>query len=141
WRVDFDMPTWPADYPVQAIRDALVSPGAAPSHVIDIRRSYTSWGASGATQSVILHVVEGVLTAATGASLKEMIQKLRSRAADGRPAGVVARPLAREEAEYRARWQLAEAFDVGDPDRLVLTGEGRADAKWSFEFECDDWSY
>lgn len=111
---------------------------------IQERRTYTSWGASGAGQSILLDVASWIVSASAvgvlGATVYDVLKStVLSVVREGR-ARLPTRPVDREEAQSRARWHLISHFDLEvDEDRqrssLELVGEWHlSDGSWVLHF-------
>lgn len=106
-----------------------------PNFTADFRRSYTSWGADGAAETLVIQVAaaalgigeHAVVGNATYDALKAALVSLAARWQER--SGEHREPLGREEAVQRARWHVIHRFELDideesfDRPSLVLAGE------------------
>lgn len=96
-------------------------------HVVSHRQTYFSWGADAAAAKLLLEVaadiLPGVATSIAYDALKHVVRRLVSQAQSR--SDQAHERLSREEAIERARWHLAEAFqlDYDAAERLEVVGE------------------
>lgn len=107
----------------------------APNFTADFRRSFTSWGADGAMETLVLQFgaatfgigATAVLGNATYDALKAALVSLAARWRER--SGEMREPLGRSEAVQRARWHVIHRFELDtdeetfDCPSLVLAGE------------------
>lgn len=142
---EFSSPNWPRDLPPRLIQEDLRGLDEPPTHLLDVKSSYTEWGASGVSHSVVLTLAEwgaqGVVGAIAVGAIKKLTTYLREHASsEVTELGA----LERSGAEFRLRWLIVDTYLPGqDPDVLMLI-EDEFDldqSEWSFRFEFEGVRY
>jgi len=122
----------------------------APNFAVDFRRSYTSWGADGAAQTLVRarSTSSGIgATAVVGNAAYDALKAAVLRIAKSwrEQSGDVREPLGHEEAVQRARWHVIRRFELKTDDEtserptLVVAGEQqRADGSWLVRFRDEE---
>lgn len=147
WTAQLEKPTSGGALPLEvmaALKLALESEGSPPPYQLDAKRSYTEWGASGISETVLLVVgwgLAGAVGNATYTALRSTVVKL-ARAAQG-DYRHDERPLERVEAEERGRWAVSGAFGLAfeDADRLAPIAAERSGDGWVMRYRLDDRRY
>lgn len=129
---------------VRELETALNAPGQHLDYALRIERGYYQWGASGATQEIVVQVTnyllqEGLSAAsdtaklAAGYGLKVLWDKWRARQGAGAEEDIL---QGRDIAEAMARSKVSRGFDVSE-SQLTLVSESRRpdDNEWVFEFQ------
>jgi hypothetical protein len=118
----------PLDVMGELVAALRVGDEPPPPHVVSHRQTYFSWGADGVAAQLILevaadYILPGLATSAAYEALKHVVRRLVSQAQSR--SDQAHERLSREEAIERARWHLAEAFELGydAAERLEVVGE------------------
>jgi hypothetical protein len=127
------------------LKIALESGGYPPPYLLDTRRGYTEWGASGVAEQVLLVVgwgLGGIVGNATYDVLRSTVARLARNARDDGTYGGRRSP-GQAEAEERGRWAPRSAFDLAqdDTDRLRLVGAEHRPASWLVRYRLDERRY
>jgi hypothetical protein len=148
WTAVLQKPTSGGSLPLDVMAElkiALESGGYPPPYLLDTRRGYTEWGASGVAEQVLLVVgwgLAGIVGNATYDVLRSTVARLARNARDADNYGE-RRLLDQAEAEERGRWALRSAFDLAqdDVDRLQLVGAEQRPASWVVRYQLDERRY
>lgn len=153
WSIDFFLAEeqYGRDDLIRELKRALIDPdGHSVPHVLDVKRSHLDWGASAASQEIIVEVTNAVLDQGldavvdgvkigVGAALKLLWDRWRRRARGSRDFQMIE---GLDDARGKAKERLERAFGV-DPEKLTVTDETSElePSRWTFHFHGDDCDY
>jgi hypothetical protein len=146
WTAVLQRPVSGSELPLDVMAElklALESDGAPPPYILDSRRSYTEWGASGVSEVVTLVVawsLSGVIGNATYDALRSAVVRLTERSRDERS---ITNPLDQGEAVERGRWAVRGAFEMteDEADELVPVATERRGEGWVVRYRRAEHRY
>jgi hypothetical protein len=148
WTATLQKPVSGGSLPLDVMAELKVAlestEGYPPPYLLDTRRGYTEWGASGVSEVIELVVgwgLAGIVGNATYDALLATVMRLARtfrHDSSGQP-----HPVDQQEAEERGRHAIHSAFDLSfeDVDRLVPTGAERRGQGWFVRYELDERRY
>jgi hypothetical protein len=105
---------------------------------LDVKRSYTSWGADGAAFQVTLMVSSVILSHLAGPLLERKIEELRKRLST---TSAHLEPLNRDQALRQAKYQVAMSYSIKHDDlEVVSEEEDRQGNRWTVMLRASDGS-
>lgn len=143
WILQFPSGTFDHAGVRRAISDALGWGPARPPFILTDTHHIHSWGAFAESEQIVIAIPAGLASDAIHDGFRRLFRSTRERIQRGRGLWDVG-PLGREEAFQRARWHVADHYELGiDPDALMLVSEEEhpEEAGWTFYFEHESSAY